>query len=69
MRQLITDINECLLGVDGCRYPSYCINTRGSYQCRCYRGFEMRRGNCVGRSDQDIFLLTFLFFLNICDNF
>lgn len=55
MRQLITDINECLLGVDGCRYPSYCINTRGSHQCRCYRGFEMRRGNCVGRSDQDIF--------------
>ena len=39
---ILTDINECLIGIAGCR-PfgiSECENTVGSFQCNCPQGYR-----------------------------
>ena len=35
----LIDINECDLKVDECQVNSYCMNTPGSYRCKCKPGF------------------------------
>ena len=34
------DINECVRGTAGCAANAGCINTQGSYRCRCYFGYQ-----------------------------
>ncbi|VDK38961.1 unnamed protein product [Taenia asiatica] len=45
------DIDECLTGIHECEY--YCVNTFGSYVCRCLPGMTLNpRDNrtCIGRT-------------------
>ena len=41
-----TDINECDIGNGGCDHN--CINTLGSYQCLCRKGFTSNGRHCTG---------------------
>ena len=43
------DIDECLSNNGGCN--QICVNTLGSYKCRCRAGFKMSvdNHNCTGR--------------------
>ncbi|CAB3997370.1 deleted in malignant brain tumors 1 -like, partial [Paramuricea clavata] len=45
-----TDVNECSRGLDNCGSNSQCINTVGSFLCRCNNGYT---GNGVVCSDID----------------
>lgn len=36
----VTDIDECALGIHKCSIQAECINTPGSYECKCKPGFE-----------------------------
>ena len=47
-----TDINECSLNIDGC--DQVCINTVGSFQCSCNRGYTLNpdRIMCSGTTDR-----------------
>ena len=47
----ITDDNECESGASSCPENTLCINTDGSYTCRCEPGFEEDIVNktCIGR--------------------
>ena len=43
-----TDIDECALEKSPCNpEKSYCINTEGSYLCKCKPGFEDKDGHCM----------------------
>jgi len=42
-----TDWNECLMGIHRCHDDATCVNSPGSYACRCDAGFT---GNGVGSS-------------------
>jgi len=49
----ISDINECIAGTDDCSVNSACINTAGSYDCRCNSGFADVLGDgtqCDGKN-------------------
>ena len=39
--KLIIDINECHLKLHDCDSDSSCINTIGSFYCKCAHGFEI----------------------------
>lgn len=49
----ILDINECVSGKAVCPYNRRCVNTFGSYYCKCHVGFELKyisgRYDCVGK--------------------
>ena len=46
--QCNVDINECARGTADCdRDNSACINTAGSYECRCYLGFSGNGKSCA----------------------
>ena len=47
---LITDINECVRGTDGCE--NTCTNTFGSFYCSCNTGYALapNHKNCIGKS-------------------
>ena len=47
----MTDDNECESGASTCPENTLCINTDGSYICRCEPGFEEDLVNktCIGR--------------------
>ena len=46
---LFTDINECDSKIPVCDDHKDCINTNGSYECRCSDGFEADdHDNCIG---------------------
>ena len=49
MRIFIADINECSTNNGGCQHN--CVNTRGSYECRCRSGFQLssNRRSCIGK--------------------
>ena len=34
------DIDECKLGINDCGFGSICLNTPGSYQCKCPEGMK-----------------------------
>ena len=44
----ITDIDECATNRDDCSVNADCINTDGSFQCRCRSGFEGDGRVCRG---------------------
>ena len=48
---LITDINECSLGVDICGTGNTCRNSEGGYYCTCGPGYvpAVDRRSCIGR--------------------
>lgn len=50
----ILDIDECASGTAVCPYKRRCVNTFGSYYCKCHVGFELQyvrgRYDCVGKS-------------------
>lgn len=52
----VLDINECGNGPNSCHKNSKCINTPGSYVCRCIQGFFGDGHTCKG-----IFFSTFPF--------
>uniref|UniRef100_A0A3B3BTK7 EGF-like domain-containing protein n=1 Tax=Oryzias melastigma TaxID=30732 RepID=A0A3B3BTK7_ORYME len=41
------DIDECLAETSGCEH--YCINTLGSYECFCPKGFRLNhdKHSCI----------------------
>ncbi|XP_059841965.1 EGF-containing fibulin-like extracellular matrix protein 1 isoform X3 [Hypanus sabinus] len=41
------DIDECALGSHNCGPELICINTRGSYSCRCKQGYRKRGDQCL----------------------
>ena len=42
------DLDECLTGNHQCGLDIHCVNTLGSYRCKCGVGYEMNNlGNCV----------------------
>ena len=45
---LFTDRNECLESVDECSINASCMNTEGSYFCRCHDGFAGNGKSCKG---------------------
>lgn len=45
-RQRCDDIDECREGIARCGSNSNCVNTDGSYECTCSRGFS--RNSTVG---------------------
>lgn len=53
----LLDINECLKfpGICG---NGYCINTHGSYRCRCNRGYktDITNTKCIGKSPKILYL-------------
>ena len=48
----ILDIDECASGKAVCPYNRRCVNTFGSYYCKCHVGFELKyisgRYDCAG---------------------
>lgn len=48
---LITDIDECSLGVDICGTNNTCTNSEGGYYCTCGPGYvpAVDRRSCIGR--------------------
>lgn len=49
----ILDIDECTSGKAVCPYKRRCVNTFGSYYCKCHVGFELKyisgRYDCIGK--------------------
>ena len=43
------DVNECDIGIDSCHMNATCINTVGSYDCKCDRGFSGDGFNCSSK--------------------
>ena len=43
-----TEINECELGTHACDKNANCLNTNGSYNCRCKPGFSGNESFCNG---------------------
>ncbi|XP_033114121.1 uncharacterized protein LOC117114557 [Anneissia japonica] len=41
------DIDECTQGADNCDAMATCINTDGSYTCRCHDGYQMVEKQCI----------------------
>ena len=57
----ISDINECINGMDDCSAKAACTNTAGSFYCTCNTGFTDVLGDgtqCEGKSDfRNVFLV------------
>lgn len=47
------DIDECSTGQAVCSYNRRCVNTFGSYYCKCQLGYELKyvssHYDCVGK--------------------
>lgn len=47
---LTLDVDECTTGNDDCDSTfAYCINTEGSFECACNRGYHGDGYNCTGK--------------------
>ena len=44
---VFTDVDECLQGTHSCGAFARCSNTKGSYDCRCKRGYTSDGQNCT----------------------
>ena len=42
------DVDECTVPKDDCHQFAYCINTKGSYECKCAYGFDGNGTYCTG---------------------
>ncbi|XP_058568444.1 epidermal growth factor-like protein 6 isoform X3 [Neofelis nebulosa] len=53
--RVCTDIDECASGKAVCPYNRRCVNTFGSYYCKCHVGFELKyvrgRYDCVDTNE------------------
>ena len=49
---LFSDIDECSIGAFKCRIHTECINTIGSYTCKCKQGFYSNGPHCLGKNFQ-----------------
>lgn len=51
-----SDIDECVTGKNLCPYNRQCVNTFGSYFCKCQEGYDLKyvdgKYDCVGRLNQ-----------------
>ena len=47
------DVNECEEEINGCEENSLCINTDGSYECKCKDGYRGNGGMCAGNKGLD----------------
>ena len=45
------DINECLLEKTKCSSNAQCINTQGSYSCKCHDGYEGDGETCYDKNE------------------
>lgn len=45
-----SDIDECKLEIYECDLNALCINTEGSYDCRCKTGYVEEGGFCTGEN-------------------
>lgn len=51
-----SDVDECELPEAVCTGEHQeCVNTNGSYKCRCASGFEEHDGACVEQAQTGIF--------------
>ena len=46
----VTDIDECMLGIDNCHPNAICNNTNGSFSCHCNPGFVGDGVNCTSKN-------------------
>ena len=58
-----SDIDECTSNNTGCDHS--CVNTVGSYYCKCINGFELKADghNCTGN---DFFLTILKYVYHAC---
>ena len=45
---LCSDVDECKTSNGSCPENSKCVNTLGSFECQCQRGYEKINGSCKG---------------------
>ena len=45
----LSDINECLIGMDSCDVHAVCINTVSSFSCACWSGYTGDGVTCNGK--------------------
>lgn len=45
-QQQCDDIDECREGIARCGSNSHCVNTEGSYECTCPRGYTRSASGC-----------------------
>ena len=47
---VISDVNECKKEPSPCYHEenTFCVNTKGSYHCKCKTGFSRKDDKCVG---------------------
>lgn len=46
----LLDIDECTFGLHDCPFNTNCVNTLGSYTCKCASGFMYNDSRCYGES-------------------
>ncbi len=65
-----TDIDECVVGTDGCHNNANCMNTMGSFTCECMLGYTGNgKQTCQGNfaliiSSTILFSLIVVYFLS-----
>ena len=42
------DVNECSVNANICGTNGSCVNTAGSYECLCDRGYMIYQNVCMG---------------------
>ena len=50
---LISDVDECTLGLSNCSLSGGCLNTEGTYECYCLPGYEGDGFTCTGDNSLD----------------
>ena len=65
---VISDVNECKKEPSPCYHEenTFCVNTKGSYHCKCKTGFSRKDNKCVG--EYGIFFKFFPFDSFLCSN-
>lgn len=45
---LFLDVNECVTNTHGCNLHAECLNTKGSFKCKCKQGYRGSGFDCAG---------------------
>lgn len=55
-KYFVEDYNECNVNPNVCGDPSaaVCINSAGSYNCRCNPGYKISDRKCIGRYSANV---------------
>lgn len=53
IQYLFSDINECATKQHNCSNAAECINTEGSFDCKCLNGYTGSGFSCAGRSNKN----------------